>query len=218
MVAHLGVVHHLGGVGGVFPGEAQHSRRHSTQIRNLFRHVRGQIAAVRPGIGRQLFLIKELNIVKGLLGGVVEQTVGLPLEGGQVIELRGVFGLFLSLHRPHNGAPAVTGYTQLIRVRLLGKPITDCPEVPAVQFHRVELRPFETGNRFLPLHQNRQRGGQHPAHIQRPAPIKRSKKPGGIDAHQPIRLRAAQRRRIEVVIAGAVRKGVKAPADRGFLH
>ena len=40
VVAHLGVVHHLGGVGGVFPGEAQHPRRHSTQIRNLFRHVR----------------------------------------------------------------------------------------------------------------------------------------------------------------------------------
>ena len=45
-----------------------------------------------------------------------------------------------------------------------------------------------------------------------------TKKPGGIDAYQPIRLRAAQRRRIEVVIAGAVRKAIKTLADRGFLH
>ena len=34
------------------------------------------------------------------------------------------------------------------------------------------------------------------------------KEPGGIDAYQTIRLRAAQRRRIEVVIAGAVRKAI----------
>ena len=42
-------------------------------------HILRQILAVRPGIGRQFFLIKRLHIVKGLLSRITINAVTFPL-------------------------------------------------------------------------------------------------------------------------------------------
>ena len=108
-----------------------------------------------------------MEIVKGLLGGVVKEAVGLPLEGGQVVQLRGPLGLVLLRDGLDHGRLAQAGGAQLFRVRL-GIKLAACrPEALCVQLHGVELLLFEMLNRRLPLCQQRQRGGQHPAHVQR---------------------------------------------------
>ena len=60
-----------------------------------FRHIRGQIPAVSTGIGQQLLFIEGLGIFQSLLGRIAEDPVCFPLQGGQVIELRGIFLLLL---------------------------------------------------------------------------------------------------------------------------
>ena len=40
------------------------------QHRELLRHIGGQVAAVRAGVGTQLFLVEILQVIQRLLGGV----------------------------------------------------------------------------------------------------------------------------------------------------
>jgi len=47
--------------------------------RNSLRHIPGEIPAVRPRIGQQLFLIERLGVVQGLFGGKPKEAVGLSL-------------------------------------------------------------------------------------------------------------------------------------------
>ena len=66
-----------------FPGVALSKRHMIPQPENQGSggclHILGQILAVRPGIGRQLFLIEGLHIVKGLLRRIAIDTVTFPL-------------------------------------------------------------------------------------------------------------------------------------------
>ena len=59
--------------------KGRHLRRQVEDEAGRFRHVGGQIPAVRPGIGQQLLFIETLGIVKRLLCRVPENAVGLPL-------------------------------------------------------------------------------------------------------------------------------------------
>ena len=56
------------------------------------RHVLGKVAAVGAGIGDELLLIERLGVIEGLLCRKSQQPVGIPLEGGQVIESRWALG------------------------------------------------------------------------------------------------------------------------------
>ena len=71
-------------------------------------HILGQILAVRPGIGRQLFLIKGLHIVKGLLGRIAIDAVTFPLQSCQVIQAGRLHRLDLLLHGQHRNILPVT--------------------------------------------------------------------------------------------------------------
>ena len=73
------------------------------QLRNRAFHIIGQKAAVRSGIGTQFLFIEGLEVIQGLLGGVAQGAIGLPLEGGEIAEGRGLFRLFLPLHCPDGG-------------------------------------------------------------------------------------------------------------------
>ena len=64
-------------------------------------HILGQILAVRPGIGRQLFLIEGLHIVKGLLRRIAIDTVTFPLQSRQVIQAGRLHRLNLLFHGQH---------------------------------------------------------------------------------------------------------------------
>ena len=61
-------------------------------------HIVGQEAAVGARVGTELLFIERLEIVEGLLGGVAENTVGVALEGGQIVERGRFLGLFLAPH------------------------------------------------------------------------------------------------------------------------
>ena len=84
-VAHLLSQNIAGGIQCADSGSAQND------CRDTSKHIVGQIAAVRPGIGTQLLFIERLQIVQGLLGGIPQKPVGIPLQGSQVIECRGFF-------------------------------------------------------------------------------------------------------------------------------
>ena len=71
-------------------------------------HILGQILAVRPGIGRQLFLIEGLHIVKGLLRRIAIDTVTFPLQSCQVIQAGRLHRLDLLFHGQHQSTLPVT--------------------------------------------------------------------------------------------------------------
>ena len=75
--------------------KGRHVRRQMDHTGGRFRHVGGQIPAVRAGIGQQLLFVEALGVVKGLLRRVSEQAVCLTLQGGKVIELRRLFFFLL---------------------------------------------------------------------------------------------------------------------------
>ena len=169
VVGDFAAVHHLGGVHreGLAHHEGQRPRHGLAQRGQALRHILRQITAVRPGIGRQPFFIERLEVVKGLLGGVVKEAVRLPLEGGQVVQFRGPLGLVLPGDGLDHSRLSQAGRPQLLRVRF-GIEFTTCrPERLQIQLHRVEFLLLEILNRGFPFRQQRERGGQHPAHIQR---------------------------------------------------
>ena len=64
-----------------------------------FFHICSQKAAVSTGISQQLLFVERLGIFQSLLGRIAENPVCFPLQGGQIIELRGIFLLLLLGHR-----------------------------------------------------------------------------------------------------------------------
>ena len=78
------------------------------QHRQTLGHVRGQVAAVRPGVGAELLFIEVLQIVQRLLRRIAQQAVGVPLEGGQVIERGRLLGFVPALHLFHRGGRTLT--------------------------------------------------------------------------------------------------------------
>ena len=159
-----------------------------------------------------------MEVIKGLLGGVVKKAVGLPLEGGQVVELWGPLGLVLTGDGLDHGGLAQAGGPQLFRVRLGIEFTAGGPEALCVQLHGVEFFLFKMLNRRLPLRQQRERGGQHPAYVQSLAFIQSGKQPGPVDADEPVCLGAAEGGGVEVIVLLAVCQIVKTLADGGFLH
>jgi len=84
------------------------------QHRQSLRHIRSQIAAIRAGIGAELLFIQILQIIKRLLGRISQQSVGVPLEGSQVIEGGRLLGFVLALHLFHCHIRTLTGSFQLL--------------------------------------------------------------------------------------------------------
>ncbi len=84
------------------------------QHRQSLRHIRSQIVAVCAGIGAELLFIQVLQIVQGLLCGVSQQSVGIPLEGSQVIEGGRLLGFVLALHLFHCRIRTLAGSFQLL--------------------------------------------------------------------------------------------------------
>ena len=88
VVGHLLVIYQQGHIREELPApvKGRYLGRQVEDHRSGLRHVGGQKPAVRPGIGQQLFLIEGLCVVQRLFRRVAEDAVGLPLEGGQVVE------------------------------------------------------------------------------------------------------------------------------------
>ena len=91
-----------------------------------FRHIGGQIPTVCAGIGQQLLFVEALGVVKGLLRRVSEQAVCLPLQGGEIIELRRLFLLLLFRDRGTGDGHTLAHSRCLFRLCRIGEFLRHC--------------------------------------------------------------------------------------------
>ena len=162
-------------------------------------HILGQILAVGAGIGQQFLFVKLLGIIKGLLCRESEQTVCLPLQGGQVIELGWLFRLFLPLNRSTDCICACAFFFERICGFCIRNAFTVCPHTAGLDADCVILFFLETQYFRVPVHQHFQCWGLHTAYRQGLV-VQHRKQPRCIDAHQPIRLCTAEGRLIECIV------------------
>lgn len=91
-----------------FHGKRPARVRH--QSRKGSRHILRQKPAVRAGVGDEPFFVKTLGIIQSLLCRKSQQTVGIPLKGGQVVQRRRILGFFLALHLLHRDTPLLSAF------------------------------------------------------------------------------------------------------------
>ena len=180
-------------------------------------HIVGEIAAVGAGVGAELLFVETLQIIQRLLRRVPKQAVRIPLEGGQVVERRGFLRLFCLHDGGNSGGFAVAVPGKPLRLCLLLHAPACGGEAVKVQMDGIEgLRLKGIDLRFS-LHQQRKRGRYHAPHVQG-AVVHHGKQAGGVDAHQPVRLAAAEGGGVEVVVLRTVAEIVKALKNRRILH
>ena len=201
----------------VDPVKGRHVRRQMDDAGGCFRHVGGQIPAVRAGIGQQFLFVEALCVVKGLLRCVSEQAVCLPLQGGKIIELRRLFLLLLFRDRGTGDGRTFAHDRCLFRLRWIGELFRH--RLGSIQRQAQQMILFLVKQRDLrvTLRQHCQCGRLNTAHIQG-AVIENGEKARGIDPHQPIRFLAAEGRLIQSFIIGAGAQIRKALPDSAVLH
>ena len=188
-------------------------RRHIR--RDLFFHIVGEKAAVRPGIGAKLLFIESLQIVQRLLGRIAQRAVGVPLEAGQVVERWGLFASLPALDACHR-RPVFTVRRDSVRRASVFQALRGGRKA-AVQLDRVEGLRQESRNLRFPPDQHGQRRGHDPSDVQGPT-ITQGEITGGVDPHQPVRLCPAEGGLVQAVIVPAGAQILKALPDRPVLH
>ena len=110
MIRDLGVVGHTPDVRlmGEFSKHRQFPADNGDDLMGGSFHIIGDKLAVRAGIGQQLLFIEGLHEIERLLSGKAEIAVCLPLQGGQIVELRGIDRLRLSPDRRNDGLLFIT--------------------------------------------------------------------------------------------------------------
>ena len=177
----------------------------------------GEKAAVRAGIGAELFLVEGLQVIKRLLCGIAEAAVGLPLEGGQVVEPGRVLRFLRALHRLDRDRLTGAGGGKSVRLRFLFELFGHGGKIAAAKIYRVKGFRAERPDLRLPLDDERQRGRHDAPNIQG-AVVQHRKEPCGVDAHQPVRAGAAEGGLVQPVVFPSRTKVRKAPADGLVLH
>ena len=180
-------------------------------------HIIGQILAVRSRIGQQLLFVQCLCVIKGLFGGKAKDPVGLPLQGGQVIELGRLLRLFLPRHGNTNGLRSGTGRLDGVCFASIRKAAAYCVRVAYTDMDDVIFLFLEIRDLGVALHQQIQGRCLDAAHGQGLV-VQHGEKPGGVDAHQPIGFRPAQGRLIQRVIVRSRFQVCKAVPDGAVLH
>ena len=177
----------------------------------------GEEAAVRAGIGAELLFIEGLQVIKRLLGGIAQRAVGIPLEGGQVIEPGRVLRFFRALHRPDRDQLTGAGGGEGVRLHFLFELFGHGGKIAAAKIYRVKGFRAERPDLRLPLDDERQRRGQHAPHVEG-AVVQHRKEPCGVDAHQPVRAGAAEGGLVQPVIFTPRTQLRKALFDGLVLH
>ena len=210
-VADLPCVHALRRGGFADGGSNGHKLRH----RGF--QIISEEAAVRAGIGAELLFIECLQVVEGLLGGIAEAAVGLPLEGGQVVEPGRVLRFFRALHRLDRDRLTGAGGGKGVRLRFLFELFGHGGKIAAAKIYRVKGFRAERPDLRLPLDDERQRGRHDAPNIQG-AVVEDGKQARGVDAHQPVRAGAAEGGLMQPVVFTPRTKVRKALSDGGVLH
>ena len=178
-------------------------------------HIIRQISAVGAGIGAELLLIKALNIIQSLLGGIAKGTVRISLQRGQVIKGRSFLTLFLGPDRLHGRLPGAA--EQGFSVGFVFLLFAHSGEITEVQFSSIESLRLKCVDLCLALYKQRQRGRNYPPDIQS-AVIEHGKQPSGIDANKPICPFTASGCGEEVVILLAGFQLTEALLNRSIFH
>ena len=187
------------------------------QLAGAALHILRQIAAVRAGVGGKTLFIQRLGVVQGLLGSVAQQPVGVALERGQVVKLGRVF-CFLSGFQGYDvRLPVVAQGRDALRFRTVGQAFAHGGHHAAFQSDMIKRRWPERGDLRLALYKQCQSRGHDAADVER-LPIQQGEMPRGVDAHQPVRLRAAKGGLIQRVIFAGGLQALEALADGAVLH
>ena len=197
--------------------EGRHLRSQMDDHRCALRHIGGQIPAVGTGIGQQLLFIKGLCIVQSLLGRIAKDPVSFPLQGGQVIELRGILLLLLLGHSGTNYRAFGTGHKRRLRLGKIPEPLGQHFHAVQIQLHMMEFLLFEHGDLAVTLHQHGQSRCLDTAHIQS-AVVQNGEQPGGIDAYQPVRFLAAHGAVVQGIVVAAGAQIPETFPDCAVLH
>ena len=199
------------------PVKGRHLRRQMDDAGGCFRHVGGQIPAVRAGIGQQLLFVEALGVVKGLLRRVSEQAVRLPLQGGKIIELRRLFLLLLLRDGSTGDGRTLAHGRCLFRLRWIGELLRHRLGSVQRQAKQMIFLFVEQRDLCVTLRQHCQCGCLDTPHIQG-AVIENGEKTSGVDPHQPIRFLAAECGLIQGFIVGAGAQIRKTLPDSAVLH
>jgi len=150
-------------------------------------HILRQKAAVRAGVGDEPFFVKTLGIIQGLLCRKSQQTVGIPLQCGKVIELRRAFGFLLAFHLLHRNTLLLSAFgKQQFGICFLCKPLAGCgAAVRKGQGNRVEFLRHKGGDGGFPHHRHGKHRGHNTPYRQR-LTVQARKKPGCIDTDHPV--------------------------------
>ena len=116
------------------------------------RHVLGQIPTVRSGIRQQLLFVQGLGIVQGLLRRIPIDAVGIPLQGGQVVEFGRLHHAPGCLDAAYGGTLSLAGALYRLRLLAVGKALALRGEA-ALQLHGIERLRMKGGN-LLPVISN----------------------------------------------------------------
>ena len=147
--------------------------------------------AVRARVGQQLFFVEALGVVKGLLRRVAKQPVCLTLQGGEIIELRGLFLLLLTGDGGTGDGSALAHGRRLLRLRRIGKSLRHRLRAGQGQAYMMIFLLLEQRDLRVPRRQQGQGGRLDAAHVQGTV-IEDGEKAGGVDPYQPVSPLAAE--------------------------
>ena len=220
VIRHLGIIDYRFNVDCGFKAicKRESSANPRGQLRQPGFHVVCQIPAVGSRIGQQLLFVQSLSIVKRLLCREAVELVCVPLQAGQVIECRRILLPLRMFHRPHDRRAVIAdihqpaGFVEVVKAFRYCTDFTPCIKSNLVIGLRPELR-----NGFLSLRKHSQRRRHDAPDMQRRT-VEQGVQARGVHADEPIRLGAAKRRLIQIVVSGHGLHGAEALTDGAFLH
>ena len=166
--------------------ESRHLPAHNSDdlTDGAFHVIRDELT-VGAGIGKQLLFIEGLHLIEGLLCREAVIPVGFPLQGGQIVELRGIDRLRLALDRRNDGLFLITSRRNRLCLIFGFDLLHISGEIAAVHMDIEVFLFLECADLPVALCQHCQRGGLDTANHQLLV-IERGKQPGVIDAHNPV--------------------------------
>ena len=183
--------------------------------RCAFHIIRDELT-VCSGIGQELLFIERLHQLKCLLCREAVIAVCLTLQGGQIVELRRIDRLLLTLERRNDGLLFIASRRNRICL-VFGFDLLHVSRQPVLLDMEIEVFLLvEGGDLAFALYQHCQSGSLNTTNHELFL-IERSEKPGAVDTDNPISLRPAESCFVELIIFSAVTQMIEALTNGSVL-
>ena len=226
VVGHFGRVEHLLRLWQLFPFQWFGKRLISTyafQNDGAFGiHIIAEILGIYTRIGGEFSLVQPLYDVQCLFGAHIEFPVAIHLQRGQVVEMWWCFSAIFLLHRSHHKRFACDGIQKLLSL-FLHRELAFGGSKHGVTIgggkHPICFR-HKMVYLVLSVHNERQRGGLHPAYAEHLPVLSvfEGIEPGGIHAENPVADGTAESGEIEGLILLLVLQLTESLADGLIGH